>query len=125
MRLAQYPLVETASRFLTLRNDSLIESRGGRLGPAEGTTMDDRKEKRNLKTFLAMLSSATQPLTLMLASTENVSSGGMRVQTDRPWEPDTRLLVETSESERSARARVIYCETLSNTTFAVGLEFSE
>ncbi len=47
--------------------------------------MDDRKEKRNLKTFLAMLSSATQPLTLMLASTENVSSGGMRVQTDRPW----------------------------------------
>ncbi len=83
--------------------------------------MDDRKEKRNLKTFLAMLSSATQPLTLMLASTENVSSGGMRVQT----EPDTRLLVETSESERSARARVIYCETLSNTTFAVGLEFSE
>jgi PilZ domain len=87
--------------------------------------MDDRKEKRNLKTFLAMLSSATQPLTLMLASTENVSSGGMRVQTDRPWEPDTRLLVETSESERSARARVIYCEPLSNTTFAVGLEFSE
>src|SRR5256884_183888 len=86
----------------------------GRLGPAEGSTMDDRKEKRNLKTFLAMLSSATQPLTLMLASTENVSSGGMRVQTDRPWKPDTRLLVETSESERSARARVIYCETLSN-----------
>src|SRR2546430_11611153 len=27
----------------------------GRLGPAEGSTMDDRKEKRNLKTFLAML----------------------------------------------------------------------
>src|SRR2546429_2470504 len=63
--------------------------------------------------------------TLLFRSTENVSSGGMRVQTDRPWKPDTRLLVETSESERSARARVIYCETLSNTTFAVGLEFSE
>jgi len=25
--------------------------------------------------------------------------------------------------ERSARARVVYCETLSNTTFALGLEF--
>jgi PilZ domain len=85
--------------------------------------MDGRKEKRNHKALLAMLSSGTRPLTLMLASTENVSSRGMRVQTDRPWKPDTRLLVETSESERSARARVIYCETLANTTFAVGLEF--
>ena len=47
----------------------------------------------------------------------------MRVQTDRPWKPDTRLMVETSRGERSARARVVYCETLSNATFAVGLEF--
>lgn len=85
--------------------------------------MDGRKEKRNRKTFLAVLSSTMQPSTLTLASTENVSSRGMRVQTDRPWKPETRLLVETSQGERSARARVVYSETLSNTTFAVGLEF--
>jgi PilZ domain-containing protein len=91
-------------------------------GPAEGSTMDGREEKRNRKTFLVMLSSTTQPLAMALASTENVSSRGMRVQTDRPWKPDTRLLVETSQGERSARARVVYCETLSDTTFAVGLE---
>ena len=47
----------------------------------------------------------------------------MRVQTDRPWKLDTRLVVETSHGERSARARVVYCETLSDATFAVGLEF--
>ena len=85
--------------------------------------MDDRKEKRNRRTFLAMLSSTRPPLAMALASAEDVSSRGMRVQTDRPWKLDTRLVVETSRGERSARARVVYCETLSNTTFAVGLEF--
>ena len=85
--------------------------------------MDERKEKRNRRTFLAMLSSTRQPSAMALASTENVSSGGMRLQTDRPWKADTRLVVETSQGEPSARARVVYCETLSNTTFAVGLEF--
>ena len=85
--------------------------------------MDGRKEKRNRRTFLAMLSSTRHPLAMVLASTDNVSSRGMRVQTDRPWKPNTRLVVETSRGERSERARVVYCETLSNTTFAVGLEF--
>ena len=60
---------------------------------------------------------------MALASTDNVSSRGMRVQTDRPWKLDTRLVVETSRGERSARARVVYCQTLSNTTFALGLQF--
>ena len=85
--------------------------------------MDGRKEKRNRRTFLALLSGAGRPLAMALASTENVSSHGMRVQTDRPWKLDTRLVVETSRGERSARARVVYCEPLSNTTFAMGLEF--
>lgn len=84
--------------------------------------MDGRKEKRNRKAVLAMLSSTAEPLAVALASTENVSSRGMRVQTDRPWKPDTRLLVETSRGERSERARVVYCETLSD-SFAVGLVF--
>jgi hypothetical protein len=85
--------------------------------------MDGRKEKRNRKAVLAMLSSTTEPLAVTLASTENVSSCGMRVQTDRPWKLDTPLLVETSLGERSSRARVVYCESLQDTTFAVGLEF--
>ena len=85
--------------------------------------MDDRKEERSRRTFLTMLSSTRRPSAIALASTENVSSRGMRVQTDRPWRLDTRLVVETSRGERSERARVVYCETLSNTTFALGLEF--
>ena len=84
--------------------------------------MDGRKEKRNRKTFMAMLSSTTEPLAVALASTENVSICGMRVQTERPWKPATRLLVETSLGERSSRARVVYCQTLSDNTFAIGLE---
>jgi hypothetical protein len=85
--------------------------------------MDERKEKRNRRTFLAVLSSTRRPSAMALASAENVSSRGMRLQTDRPWKRDNRLVVETSRGKRSARARVVYCKTLSNTTFAVGLEF--
>jgi len=85
--------------------------------------MDGRREKRNRKAVLAMLSSTTEPLVVALASTENVSPRGMRVQTDRPWKPETRLLVETSQGEGSERARVVYCETLSDASFAVGLVF--
>jgi hypothetical protein len=70
--------------------------------------MDDRKEKRSRKAVLAMLSSTTEPLAVALASTENVSSCGMRVQTDQPWELDSRLLVETSLGDRWSRARVVY-----------------
>ena len=57
-----------------------------------------------------------------LASTENVSPRGMRVQADRPWEPEACLFVEISHDEWSATARVVYRETLSNATFAVELE---
>ena len=77
--------------------------------------MDERKEKRNRKAVLAMLLSATEPLAIALASTENVSPCGMRAQTDRPWKPDTRLLVETSLHERSSTAR---CRSASKFTLS-------
>ena len=91
--------------------------------PSTGRLHDGRKEKRNRRTFLATLSSTRQPLAMALASAENVSSCGMRVQTDRPWKLETRLVVETSRGERSATARVVYCQSLSRKEFAVGLEF--
>ena len=57
------------------------------------------------------------------ASTENVSSYGVRVRTDRPWRLNTRVLLKTSQTETWAPARVVYCRTLEAKVFAVGLEF--
>ena len=81
-----------------------------------------RKEERNSEKLHVLLGSTADSLAVESTSTENVSSHGLRVRTERPWEQDTVLIVLSSESGLWARARVVYCETLSNTTFAVGLE---
>ena len=82
-----------------------------------------RREKRSPKRLVVLLSNGTEPVVAECASTENVSDNGARVRTVRPWKQDTRVLVKSSLGELRARARVVYCQTLPDGTFAVGLEF--
>ena len=82
-----------------------------------------RKEKRSADRFEVLLSNGTQPVVAECASTENISANGARVRTVRRWEPDTRVLVKSPLGELRCEARVVYCQTLRDTTFAVGLEF--
>jgi PilZ domain len=58
------------------------------------------------------------------ASTEDISSTGMRVQTIRPWKPESRLRVKATMGDLRATARVVYCQSLAANTFALGLEFA-
>jgi transcription elongation factor Elf1 len=58
-----------------------------------------------------------------LASTENVSLWGVRVRTELPWRPDSRIFVKSSKGDVWMRARVAYCETLQGKDHALGLEF--
>jgi hypothetical protein len=81
-----------------------------------------RKEKRNPEKLQVLLSRMAEPLLTESASTDNVSSHGMRVRTYRPWKPDTHLIVQSSERELWGRARVVYCEPLPGKTFSIGLE---
>jgi hypothetical protein len=81
-----------------------------------------RKEDRNSEKLQVLLGSTADPLVIESASTENVSSHGLRVRTERPWNRDTVLIILSSESELWARARVVYCQALSDNTFAIGLE---
>jgi len=83
---------------------------------------DDRKEERNLRKFQVLLSCMGEPLPIEPASTENVSSHGMRVLTERLLRPDTLLIVESWENKLWARAKVVYCQALPGKTFAIGLE---
>ena len=83
---------------------------------------ENRKEKRNPERLQVLLSSAEDPSSIESALTENVSSRGLRVRTERPWAQDTLVIVLTCESELWARGRVAYCEALSDDTFAIGVE---
>jgi len=82
-----------------------------------------RRENRSLQRFVVLLSNGKRPVVAECASTENISAYGARVRTVRRWEPDTCVLVKSPLGELRCQARVIYCQTLPDTTFAVGLEF--
>ena len=82
-----------------------------------------RRERRSLQRFVVMLSNGTPPAFAECASTENISAKGARVRTVRRWEPDSRVLVKSPLGVLRGEARVVYCQTLRDTTFAVGLEF--
>ena len=81
-----------------------------------------RKEERNSEKLQVLLGSTMDPLAIVSASTENVSSNGLRVRTERPWKRDTVLIVLSSERKLWARARVVYWEALEHNAFAIGLE---
>ena len=83
---------------------------------------ENRKEKRNPQKLQVLLSSAADPSSIESSLTENVSSRGLRVRTERPWTRDTLVIVLTWESKLWARARVTYCQPLPDDTFAIGLE---
>lgn len=85
--------------------------------------MEGRKEKRDAARVQVLMSSLAQPLLAEQASTENVTSYGMRVQTERPWELGTIVLLKTPRGEALARARVVYCKAVEPKTFHLGLEF--
>lgn len=84
------------------------------------TMNSGRKEKRSAKKLAVQLSNDT--VVAEYASTENVSAKGARIRTVRPWKLDTRVLVKSTWYELRTQARVVYCQALPDTTFAVGLE---
>lgn len=54
--------------------------------------------------------------------TENISVHGARVVTSKPWRPNDSLKVRSLLGNFRSRARVVYCQTLKNGSYAVGLQ---
>jgi len=96
--------------------------RAKQVGPR--TMHEIRKEKRNPEQLHVLLSRMAEPLVTEAASTDNVSSHGMRVRTHRHWKRDTHLIVQSSEYVLWGRGKVVYCQTLSDKSFAIGLELT-
>ena len=74
-----------------------------------------RKEKRNPERLQLLISRTADPLFIEPASTACML-------TERPWKRDIHVIVQSSEYELWARARVIYCQALPDKTFAIGLQ---
>jgi PilZ domain-containing protein len=55
------------------------------------------------------------------AVTENVSPRGARMVTDWNWAPGKHVLVTAPEEGVKSLARVVYCQRLEGTKFALGL----
>jgi len=86
--------------------------------------LEGRKQPRISRRFLAQIFSVNDPVRGELVSVENVSLRGARVATIRAWVPDSHVVVRfTSGDMRDKSARVVYCQTISNKEFALGLEF--
>ena len=83
--------------------------------------MVGRKERRSQQQSEVMLSTVEEhQMYGEVASMENISSDGARVRTERPWKPDAPVLFKSQGDW--IRARVIYCHSLDDKSFAVGLE---
>ena len=72
---------------------------------------------------MVQISSVEKPFACESCPTQNISSYGARLLTERSWTPDSRLIVKSAHGTLWARARVVYCQHLSHKAFAVGLEF--
>ena len=57
--------------------------------------------------------------------TENVSTRGARILTQRQWRRNERLTVASLPGDFTSPARVAYCQRLREAGFAIGLEFLE
>ena len=84
---------------------------------------DSRSEVRRSTVEPVQLYSLGQLSITEPVRTQNISSRGARVMTQRIWEPGSRLLVKSLRGDFWARARVVYWRSFSNTRFAMGLEF--
>jgi hypothetical protein len=84
---------------------------------------DARSEARIPVMELVQLASLNQPTITEPTNTQNISSRGARVMTQRIWEPGSRLLIRSLRSDFWAQARVVYWRSFSSTRYAVGLEF--
>lgn len=85
--------------------------------------MEGRREKRNPVRSQVLVSNLARSWLSEQVSTENITHYGMRVQTERPWEPGTIVHIKSFQDELRARARVVYCQPLPGKRFGLGLEF--
>lgn len=83
---------------------------------------DPRTERRTPMAEPVQLSTVNWSVTES-TFTQDMSSRGARVTTQRVWQPGTQLTISSLRSDFSGLARVVYWRSFSSSRFAIGLEF--
>lgn len=83
--------------------------------------LEGRKHSRSAQRFLVQVSSVCDPLVTELAFVEDRSPYGVRLASERSWEPGAHVDVKSVEDGLRARARVVYCMVLGYKKFVIGL----
>jgi len=82
-----------------------------------------RLEKRTALAIPVRIFSTQEPSVIERTITENISSLGIRVVVSHYRQMNERLVVRSSDGDLQTQARVVYCQTLSDGQFAIGLQF--
>jgi hypothetical protein len=85
--------------------------------------LEGRDEKRVTMAVPVCLVTAETLLVADQAMTVNVSPRGARVLTRRRWQPEEQTRLASSSGELGMRAKIVYCEPLTNGDFCIGLQF--
>lgn len=82
-----------------------------------------RIEKRIQQAIPVEIATLQQSAWIERASTENVSSLGARVLSERPRQRNEIVAIRSLFSEHPAEARIVYCERLADGRFGIGMHF--
>lgn len=85
--------------------------------------LEGRTERRITKAVPVCLMFGEDWFIAEQATTEDVSPHGARLTIRRRCKPGELAFVATPSTHSQVEARVVYCETLRNGNFSVGLEF--
>jgi len=85
--------------------------------------LEGRKQPRTPVRLLVHIFSVRDPRLTELVSVENLSPRGARVTARRSWEPGSHLVIKSPSGVLGDRARVVYCQRVSEKGFALGLDF--
>jgi hypothetical protein len=99
-------------------------SRARKLSGTRGSMSSGRSEKRIARTVSVEVCLQDEPKLNERMLTENVSAHGARVFMERKLQPGRQVLVTSSKEGVHLQARIVYCQRVSASSFAVGLELS-
>ena len=100
-----------------------MEPKPTRKANSEMPTRSGRLEKRTRLALPVQISSPQYPTAAEPTTTENVSSLGIRVLSQRPRVPDERLMIRSADGDLRSLVRVVYCQRLADGRFGIGLQF--
>lgn len=86
---------------------------------------DSRSEERPVAAVAVMLTSLELTSRAELTFTENISSGGARVVTGKPWSDNDSLVIKSLEGDLQSEATVVYRQPVREKVYAIGVKLIE